>query len=166
MSRPPHLIQIQATVRLSPDVERRIHRVLTRAARSALEHAGAPAGSMAIRVVGDAAIRKLNRDFLGHDYATDVLSFPADPLPDGGRYFGDLALSLPRARAQAQAGGHALEDELRLLTVHGVLHLLGHDHDTPAHQRRMWRAQATILVALGSAVTAPKAVHAEPLAPR
>ncbi len=163
MSRPLHRIQIQATVRLSPDAERRVTHVLTRAARAALEHEGTSAGSLAIRVVGDAAIRKLNRDFLGHDYATDVLSFPAETLPDGERYFGDLALSLPRARAQARAGGHSLDDELRLLVVHGVLHLLGHDHDTAAHQRRMWRAQAQILEALGSQVTAPKAVHAEPL---
>ncbi len=166
MSRPPHRIQIQATVRLSPDVERRLTRVVARAARVALERCSASPGSLSIRVVGDAAIRKLNRDFLGHDYATDVLSFPADPLPDDERYFGDLALSLPRARAQARAGGHSLDDELRLLTVHGVLHLLGFDHDTPAHQRRMWRAQAQILEALGSSVTAPKPVHAEPVAAR
>lgn len=166
MSRPSHRIQIQATVRLSPEDERRITRVLTRAARVALDHGGASTGSLAIRVVGDAAIRKLNNDFLGHDYATDVLSFPADPLPDGERYFGDLAISLPRARAQARAGGHSLDDELRLLAVHGVLHLLGHDHDTAARQRRMWRAQAATLEALGSRVTTPKAVHAEPLAPK
>lgn len=166
MSRPPHRIQIQATVRLSPDVERRLTRVLARAARVALERRAAPPGSLSIRVIGDAAIRTLNRDFLGHDYATDVLSFPADPLPDGECYFGDLAISLPRARAQARAGKHSLDDELRLLTVHGVLHLLRFNHDTPAQQRRMWRAQAEILEALGSSVTAPKPVHAEPVAIR
>lgn len=112
-----------------------------------------------MRLVGDAEIRRLNRDFLGHDAVTDVLSFPAGGEDEGRVYFGDLAISAPRARAQARAGGHEVDDELRLLVVHGVLHLLGHDHDTPVRQKRMWRAQAEVLTALGSAVTTPKEVH-------
>lgn len=164
MPRSPYQIQIQINVRLRSDAEaRRLGRVLRAAARAALATQSAPAGALSVRVTGDGEIRRLNRDFLGHDYATDVLSFPADEAAGARRYIGDLALSLPRARAQARAGGHALDDELRLLTVHGVLHLLGFDHDSIARQRRMWRAQAEILAGLGSALVAPKPVHARPL---
>lgn len=163
MTRNPYRIQIQTSGRRPPDAEaRRLKRVLTAAVRTALARRSAPPGAVTVRVVGDAAIRRLNRDFLGHDYPTDVLSFPAEEEADDVRYFGDLVISIARAKAQARAGGHDLADELRLLAVHGVLHLLGFDHDTPARQRRMWRAQAEILAALGSALVAPKAVHAGP----
>lgn len=163
MTRNPYRIQIQTSGRRQPDAEtRRLTRVLTAAVRAALGQRSAPPGAVTVRVVGDAAIRRLNRDFLGHDYATDVLSFPAEEVTDDVRYYGDLVISIARAKAQAKAGGHALADELRLLAVHGVLHLLGLDHDTPARQRRMWRAQAEILAGLGSALVAPKAVHSGP----
>ena len=80
-------------------------------------------------------LRKLNRDYLGIDAPTDVLSFPAsesdgseiDP-ETGARYIGDILISIERAGEQATAGGHPLEAELQLLIVHGILHLLGHDH--------------------------------------
>ncbi len=163
MPRNPYQIQIQINVRPRSDAEaRRIGRVLRGAARAALADQSAPAGALTVRVVGDGEIRRLNRVFLGHDYATDVLSFPAAEDDTAVRYYGDLVLALPRARAQARAGDHALDDELRLLSVHGVLHLLGFDHDTTTAQRRMWRAQARILSGLGSAFVAPKPVHAKP----
>jgi probable rRNA maturation factor len=76
---------------------------------------------------GDSRLRQLNRRFLGKDYATDVLSFPS-ASPDGG--LGEMAVSVARAREQAAARGHALEEELRILMLHGVLHLAGHDHET------------------------------------
>lgn len=161
MSTRPHRIQIQVSVRQPSEAAlRRLKRVLAEAVRAALAGRKARPGTVSVSVVSDAAIRRLNRDFLGHDYATDVLSFPTEGAPAGdGRYYGDLALSLPRARAQAKGGGHALDDELRLLIVHGTLHLLGFDHDTPARQRRMWRAQSEILTALGARITSPKDVH-------
>jgi probable rRNA maturation factor len=121
------------------------------AVRAALADQAAPAGGVSVRVTGDAYLRRLNRDFLGHDYATDVLSFPA-AAPG---YHGDLALSLPRARTQARAGRHRLLAEIQLLLVHGTLHLLGFDHDTPRRQARMWAAQARILSKLGAAITSP-----------
>lgn len=121
------------------------------AVRAALADQVAPAGVVSVRVTGDAYLRRLNADFLGHDYATDVLSFPA--MAAG--YHGDLALSVPRARAQARAAGHSLLAELQLLLVHGTLHLLGFDHDTPGRQARMWAAQARILTRLGAAITTP-----------
>jgi probable rRNA maturation factor len=80
-----------------------------------------------------------------------VLSFPAsetDP-ETGARYLGDILISLPRAQTQADAAGHSLEAEVQLLVVHGVLHLIGHDHAETEEKARMWKAQAEILENLG-----------------
>lgn len=132
-------------------------KILRDAARAALQHQAAGAGSLTIALTGDDTLQTLNKQYLGHDYATDVLSFPseADDPDAAGRYFGDIAISFPRASDQAQAGGHAVEAELQLLTVHGVLHLLGHDHAAPADKDRMWTAQAEILTSLAAGITGP-----------
>jgi probable rRNA maturation factor len=100
-------------------------------------------------ITGDAELRKLNRKWRGQDYATDVLSFPAvrPPLPESrgsvSEPLGDLAISLARARAQAREFGHSTEDEVRILMLHGVLHLLGMDHETDngqmARAEKRWR---------------------------
>jgi probable rRNA maturation factor len=107
-------------------------------------------------VIGDnAQIQSLNAQFLGEDHPTDVLSFPADPdalIPEEADYLGDLILSIEKAEEQANERGHSLLAELQLLTVHGVLHLLGHDHYTPEEKSAMWQAQAEILRLLGSTV--------------
>jgi probable rRNA maturation factor len=99
----------------------------------------------------DDHLRTLNRDYLGHDAPTDVLSFPASELdPETGAfYLGDIAISIPRAAQQAQEAGHSLESEAQLLVVHGVLHLLGHDHAQVGEKDRMWAAQAEALNRLG-----------------
>ncbi len=92
-------------------------------------------------VTTDAELRRLNRQFRSRDYATDVLSFPATPqagLPDG--YLGDLAISWQRAREQAREFGHSAETEIRVLMLHGVLHLAGMDHETD--RGRMSRAES------------------------
>jgi probable rRNA maturation factor len=132
-------------------------RLLRDAARAALKHQSAGAGALTLSLTSDEALRALNHKYLDRDYAADVLSFPSDTDdPDaGGRYFGDIAISFSRALAQAQAGGHTLEDELQLLTVHGVLHLLGHDHDQAVKKSHMWQAQAQILAGLGSMISGP-----------
>lgn len=125
--------------------------LLAAAARAALYHQDAPSpAALTIRVAGESELRRLNRKFLGHDHVTDVLSFPARELdPETGRlYLGDIALAYPRARAQALRAGHPIRAELQLLVVHGVLHLLGHDHADPAGQERMWADQAEIIAAL------------------
>jgi probable rRNA maturation factor len=122
--------------------------VLERAAAEALLQAGAPASSaLTVVITGDEQLHRLNRQFLGVDAPTDVLSFPSDEAdPDTGeRYLGDVLISLPRAAAQADARGHAVRDELQLLVVHGVLHLLGHDHAGPDEKARMWQLQASVL---------------------
>ena len=113
-------------------------------------------------IAGDAELRRLNRDFRGQDYATDVLSFPAEPgpLPNGrgsdgtrteprpsgsGCFLGDIAISLGRARAQAREFGHTIEREIQILMLHGVLHLCGHDHESDsgamARAEKCWRAR-------------------------
>lgn len=84
-------------------------------------------------ITGDAELRRLNREFRGKDYATDVLSFPSGD-PAGG--LGDLAISLARARAQAAEWRHGLETEVRILMLHGVLHLLGMDHEADSGEMR------------------------------
>jgi len=92
-------------------------------------------------ITGDAELRRLNRDFRGIDYATDVLSFPAS----AGASLGDLAISLGRARAQAREYGHTIEQEVQILMLHGLLHLMGMDHETDgghmARVEKRWRAR-------------------------
>ena len=104
----------------------------------AVADAAAPAGpepALTLRVTGDRELRRLNREFLGEDHATDVLSFPSGELAGG--YLGDLALSWPAVVRQASAFGHAPDVEAALLAVHGLLHLLGWDHATPDEERSM-----------------------------
>ncbi|MGA2740483.1 MAG: rRNA maturation RNase YbeY [Bryobacteraceae bacterium] len=92
-------------------------------------------------IAGDSELRRLNREFLGKDYPTDVLSFPlgqaSEPVVGN---LGEMAISATRARAQAAAFGHSLEDEIRVLMLHGLLHLMGMDHETDRGQ--MARAEA------------------------
>jgi len=79
--------------------------------------------------VGERAIRTLNRKWMKKDRPTDVLSFPlGEKAPDGKFYLGDIVIAVPVAARQARAKGCSLENELRLLTIHGFLHLLGYDH--------------------------------------
>ena len=79
--------------------------------------------------VGERAIRTLNRKWMKKDRPTDVLSFPlGDKGPDGTFYLGDIVIAVPVAARQARAKGHSLDRELRLLAIHGYLHLLGYDH--------------------------------------
>jgi len=106
---------------------------------------------MTIVLTDDAQLRELNREYLGVDAPTDVLSFPASEAdPETGvSYLGDILISIPRAKQQAEAAGHPVEDEVQLLVVHGTLHLLGHDHATAAEKARMWKAQAEVMSGLG-----------------
>jgi probable rRNA maturation factor len=125
---------------------------LERAAVQTLEHEGLSEGSsFSIVITDDAQLRLLNHQYLGIDAPTDVLSFPADYTdPDtGAPYLGDIIISFPRSEAQASAAGHPLKDELQLLVVHGVLHLLGYDHIEEEDKARMWAAQEEILENLG-----------------
>ena len=91
-------------------------------------------------VADDGELSRLNAKFRGKRYPTDVLSFPT-PFSDG--HLGEIAISWQRARDQAAARGHSTEDEIKVLMLHGLLHLLGYDHETDggrmARSERSWR---------------------------
>jgi probable rRNA maturation factor len=85
-------------------------------------------GQVTVLLTSDVAIRRLNRQFRGKNKATDVLSFPALEMAEG--IAGDLAISVETARRQAREQGHALGVEIKVLILHGLLHLAGYDHET------------------------------------
>ena len=84
-------------------------------------------------------MRALNRQFRGKDYATDVLSFPADKP-----FLGDIVIAIGVAKRQAREQKHPLTTELRVLALHGLLHLLGYDHDHRQDRGRMARVEARL----------------------
>ena len=101
-------------------------------------------------LVGPDEIRALNRRFRDVDDVTDILSFPAENEidPESGREFlGDLIVCVERAKAQSEDGGHSLQDEISLLTIHGLLHLLGYDHGNPDEKAEMWALQDEYIAA-------------------
>jgi probable rRNA maturation factor len=111
-------------------------------------------GLVSIRLVDEDEGRALNRHYRNRDYATNVLSFPADPLPKsvgGPRLLGDLVLCAPVVAREARAQGKRPADHWAHLTVHGTLHLLGHDHMAPAEAERMETLEVRILAGLGIA---------------
>lgn len=128
---------------------------LKAAAEAALQEMQVTEAALAVKLTDEAGIRALNRTFTGTDEPTDVLSFSSGELePDTGfTYLGDVVVCPAVAMEAAARARHSLLDELTLLTVHGVLHLLGHDHDRPDRKRRMWRTQSRILERLGSSAS-------------
>lgn len=100
----------------------------------------------------DATIHALNREYRGVDRATDVLSFSQREGEDGdpaGQLLGDIVISVERARGQADTYGHSMEREMGFLSVHGILHLLGWDHEEPDDERRMMAKTEEILGLMG-----------------
>ncbi len=89
-------------------------------------------------VTRDDELRRLNREFLGQDYPTDVLSFPS---PEPGRHLGELAISSDRAAEQAARFGHGIDAEIGILMLHGLLHLLGMDHERDRGRMRRQESQ-------------------------
>ena len=113
-----------------------LRRLLQRAVQVPEVEARLPAGSatIAVRLTSDDELRRLNQDFAGHDAATDVLSFAGS-----GEHVGDLAISWPAVLRQAREFGEPAQTELALLSVHGLLHLLGWDHESAAERKEMTR---------------------------
>ena len=118
--------------------------------------ASAPVGDsvqLVILLADDATLQDLSRRFRGLDKPTDVLSF--EGAVEGSSpacavsHLGDVAISVERARRQAEAYGHSLERELAYLVTHGTLHLLGYDHEDDGEQRRMREAEERALASLG-----------------
>ena len=93
---------------------------------------GSGCRSMTVCLVSDVAMRALNRRWRGRDRSTDVLSFEgsSQPGPGGHGHLGDIVISIPTAARQARDAGHSLPREIRVLLLHGYLHLLGYDHET------------------------------------
>ena len=103
-------------------------------------------GQVTVLLTSDETIRSLNRRFRGKNKATDVLSFPADiAAPGPEKIAGDVAISVPTARRQAAEQGHSLSTEIRILVLHGLLHLAGHDHEADsgemARRERLLRSR-------------------------
>lgn len=130
-------ISIRSQRRFSNRVDRaRLARIAARAVRLERDERG-----LTVYVTDDAEMRNMNRRFHHTDRSTDVLSFPsAEPS-----YLGDIVISFERARAQAARAGWRVGDELELLVVHGILHLLGYDDLSPRSRRAMWVRQRVIL---------------------
>ena len=105
-----------------------------------LESEVAPGRAFCCLITSDKELRRLNREFRNQDHATDILSFTT---ADSGAFLGDIAISLPKAEKQAVEHGHSVAQELQILMLHGLLHLLGMDHETDAGQmartERKWR---------------------------
>ncbi|KPK94725.1 MAG: hypothetical protein AMJ88_03170 [Anaerolineae bacterium SM23_ 63] len=123
-----------------------------------LSHEGVPPGELTIVLTDEDTIHKLNKQYRGHNSSTDVLSFADGSLdPDSkGVYYGDVIIAVPIAKTQAKIAGHTLEAELALLTVHGILHLLGYDHTNPDERDHMWAVKQTILAKHGYQITFPE----------
>jgi probable rRNA maturation factor len=105
---------------------------------------------LSVALIGNAEMRKLNAKFRNKDYPTDVLSFPVEEgLPGAVRLLGDVIISVDKARQQAKERRRSLDEEMVTLLIHGVLHLLGYDHErSPKDARIMGRLEKKIYRAL------------------
>jgi probable rRNA maturation factor len=145
----PVVVAVDEQSEMAIDLER-----WTRLAGESLASEGVGVGELNLLFVGEAAMTELNREHMGEDRPTDVLSFPLDGAADDpfvDNLIGDVVVCPVYAARQAaeHAGerGHdgSVEDELALLIVHGVLHVLGHDHAEPVEATRMRAAEARLL---------------------
>lgn len=146
------MIQLEIDPTQSTHLTEAINKRLIKAAEAAINHLqDAEKLELTLALSSNERVQEMNLAYLGVDSPTDVLSFPAgDTNPESGNtYLGDVIIAVPQAITQATAAGHPLEDELALLTVHAVLHLLGFDHADEAEKTRMWAAQHHILSTLG-----------------
>jgi probable rRNA maturation factor len=127
--------------------------VIRRRVRAMLEAIQCKESTVSILLTDDDQIRILNKDYRGIDRSTDVLSFSLLE-GEGARFrqgaLGDLVISIPTAKRQARAAKRPLLDEMTMLVAHGLLHLLGWDHRTPAEDRRMRQKTDVLCVAAGS----------------
>jgi probable rRNA maturation factor len=120
---------------------------LRRAVRMVLEDAAVGRARISLAVVDDPTIQRLNRRYLGHDYATDVLSFNLDG--SAGSLEGEVIVSADTAAAAAPRFGWPAEDELLLYVIHGALHLVGLLDGTASQRRRMRRRERECLARFG-----------------
>jgi probable rRNA maturation factor len=123
---------------------------LRRVATGILELLKQDHAELSVALIGNAEMRKLNARYRKKEYPTDVLSFPAaQDMPDGVRLLGDVIISVDKAKEQAKERGRSLDEEMTTLLIHGVLHLLGYDHERSAKDARiMGRLEKKIYRAL------------------
>ncbi|MDZ4277871.1 MAG: rRNA maturation RNase YbeY, partial [Dehalococcoidia bacterium] len=110
----------------------------------------APPAELSVVIAGDETVRELNRRYRGVNETTDVLSFGLEAAdrfvtPDGMRRLGEIVISLPTALRQAETAGHSLRAELEHLLVHGILHVLGYDHESPRSEKAMRAREEELL---------------------
>jgi probable rRNA maturation factor len=122
---------------------------LKRAVHEVLAKAGIHAGEVSIAVVTDPEMHALNRQYLDHDYPTDVLSFVLEYDEERAYLEGQIIASIDYAAKEAERFGWSAEDELLLYVIHGALHLVGHDDHTPAGRAAMRKAEAEHLARFG-----------------
>ncbi|MBM7117558.1 rRNA maturation RNase YbeY [Archangium primigenium] len=142
----------RVTVQVAHPQGKRFAKQVTDLAEAFLEKLSLTGCELSISLVGDHAIRRLNRTWRKKDKATDVLSFPAGEAPKGTpgpRQLGDIVISLDTAKVQAKEYERTLESEVARYLAHGLLHLLGHDHERPKDAQRMARAEEQLLGASG-----------------
>lgn len=108
---------------------------------------GEPCAVVSVELIGDARMRQLNHRYRGRDTTTDVLAFAMRDAPGPfSELLGDVVISIPRAAKQARERGHTVTHELAVLLIHGILHLLGYDHERDEREaRRMRRQEQKIL---------------------
>ncbi len=140
-------------VRVSRAFKGNVHEdEIINAAEKTFKHQGFDPGDVDLSIVieNDKKLKELNRRFLGIDAVTDVLSFSLNEKDPENEtlYLGDVIISYQRALEQSAQVGYPVMHELELLTVHGVLHLLGYDHVEPAEKTKMWSLQREILESL------------------
>lgn len=143
-----YLVDVRDEFGLDPQIKS----VLREAAVATLRHQRVAVDiEVTVLVTDDDELGRLNKEFLDIDSPTDVLSFPSgENFADNALvYLGDIAVSIPAAEQQAQQAGHPFEDELQMLIVHAMLHLLGYDHASTKEKKAMWSAQEAILSSLG-----------------
>jgi len=150
------VIYLRNATRKHRIAERRI----VRSATALLSATGRPDATLSLSFVGDAAMRRINREHRAKDRTTDVLSFPfyepfrvpKRPTPgDPELLIGDIVISVDVAKRQAAAYDASLDEEIERLLVHGIAHLLGHDHEEPAERARMLREERRLAGAIGLA---------------
>ncbi|MGD8903738.1 MAG: rRNA maturation RNase YbeY [Anaerolineae bacterium] len=154
---PEGKLQVEVDVQVAPEFAGEVCAERLQAVACAVLQFEAWTGSepaeLALVLTDDDGIQALNRDFLDIDAPTDVLAFgtqeeddgPFVAAPEAGGYLGDVIISYPRAVSQAQEHGHSTEQELDLLVVHGMLHLMGYDHADEEERAAMWARQDAIL---------------------
>ncbi|NVI98149.1 rRNA maturation RNase YbeY [Myxococcus sp. AM009] len=144
----PRVQENHVVIQVAHGQGRDFARLLTTWAKDYLMQLELSGVELSLSLVDDRAIRRLNRTWRQKDKATDVLSFPAGDLPKGTpgpRPLGDVVISLDTAKRQAKEYGRTLESELARYLAHGLLHLLGHDHERPRDAKRMAALEEQLL---------------------